>query len=272
VVNIAEDAYAGWNTHFIVVKNDPSSDEQPVFPGGCPIRNPTMDAAGALITSLNGIIFVGSVYGAGQIHETYLSLLTQYPNLRGIVFDLDNGEGRYYAGDAAGDPDVFYRLEQIAIGKAIRGTPKVERPVDRNLEMGQMFPASLKAQEYKTDLRLDKIYCDKKKLAALNKDSLVLNQLGFLGVGLVEPNGMIKIIRPDLHPYYLVIKYTRDYSQDPNVVARSWVAPCTKFTSYEERDEVENTVEINLIAEATYGVSLPGDYPNIFKYAPDTVP
>lgn len=255
-----------------MAKNDPSDDQAAVFPGGCPIRDPTMDVPGNLITSLNGVIFIGSIYGGGAIHETWLSLLTQYPNLVGLVFDDDTGEGRYYAGDAAGDPDIYYRPEQIAIGKVIRGTPRVERPVDRNLEMGQMYPASLKAQEYKTDLRIDKIYCDKKKLAALDKDSLVLNQLGFIGVGLVEPIGQTKLIRPDLQPYYIVIKYTRDYSQDANVVARSWISPCTKFTSYEERDEVENTVELNLTAESTYAYSFPIDFTRIFQYAPDTVP
>ena len=263
-----EDSYASWQTH-VIIRRNVAGPAQSTFSTGCPVRNPTVDASDR-VTSLNGIIFVGLRYGVGNNHYSFTTLLAAYPALVGIVINIDTGELREYIGDAAGDPDVCFSGEQIGFAKFRDSRWVTDREVEQNAELGEMYVADLKAQIYKHEIRGRKIYCDKKKLAALDKDSLVFNQEGMTGTGLVERDTLEKLVQSDLQDYYIVILYTKNKSADSDNVARCEISPCTKFNRFEKTAENERTTEITLDAKAVYAYSLPLDHSNIADYTPSS--
>ena len=249
-----QDEYMGWNTH-VIIKRQLHNPSQSDYSSGCPERNPTLDANG-VINSLNGICFVSLAYGVGP-NQSFAAFIAAAANFQGLIADLDTGEIRWYDGTEAGDEDIYFTPEQLAMGKIKRATPTLSRETEINDELGEMYAASIGANIYDPTLRLDKLYCDKKKLAAVDKDSPVLHQNGFLGAAVLERDQLLYLVQPDIQDYYLVILYTRDLGGDATVVARSWICPCMKFHRYETRHETRRSSEISLEAKGTYAYTVP---------------
>ena len=261
---MADDVYSAWQTYVIIERQEKAGVQQEYFSTGCPCRVPKVGAGGEIL-SLNGLVFISTALPAP--HNTYANFIANYANFVGWLVNTETGEMRYYDGTQA-DESEYWTAEQRAIGKTNRMNPKNARPVTYNKEMGQMFPASLSAHEHENSIRIEKLFCDKRKMSPSDRVSPVIEQLGFLGTGLVEKDSMLKLIQPDNQDYYMCIFYSLDYSGDADVFARVWISPCTFFESYEITGETENTVSIMLEAKSTYSYTIPLDHGNIVTNSP----
>jgi len=259
-----EDAYAGWNTYICIERQGVVAQDD-YFWSGCPARVPTQDALGNVI-ALNGIIFVESTLAVP--HSSFVALIAAYPTLTAWVQNVDTGELRYYDGTQVDDTE-FWTPMQRAIGKCKDFKITNKRTLERDKELGQISPASIKAHQYDVDITINKVFIDKRKKdpAAPDRTSPVWNQFGFGGPGVVERDTRLKLVQPDKQDYYMVILYTYDASSDVLNVARVTTSPCAMFESYEVTDETEKILMVRLVAQTTYTYNMPSDYGNIVTYA-----
>jgi len=251
-----DDAFAGYQTYIIIEKNN----------GECPIRDPVVDGNGNVVNE-NGVVFISAGFVAP--FTTWVALINAYPTLRSWVFDVDDGEGRYYDGTQAGDDTDFYPAEKRAAGKVENVTPANRRPMEKLPEIGEMYPATIKEGVYDATVTLRKVEIDKRKLAALSKTSAVDNQAGFGGAGLVEVN---EFVNTEKSNWYLVIVYHRDLSSDAANFARVKIYPCTKFSDISSIINATKTVTCDIRGLATYTKSIPDDEPNIEAYTQANAP
>lgn len=252
-----EDSHAGWQTYLIL-------EEQ--APGQCPIRDPVVDANGE-IRNMNGICYVGGPLLAPN--TTFAAFVAVFPIITSWIFDLDTGEGRYYA-NLGGAPVEYYTAEKRAIGKCQGVDLSNRRPTEEIPEIGEMYVADIKSQRFSAvNFTIRKLSIDKRKLAALDHTSLVVNQAGFRGDGVISVDEYIETLKSN---WYLMIEYVLDKGSDANNFARTRIIPCVKFSEIAVVDNTEETLKLTLTGKGTYLRPIPDDEGNVETYTQANAP
>jgi len=158
---------------------------------------------------------------------------------------------------------------QRAIGRVLDYKPAISRSVSELPEIGSQKPGALKANRMSNNMVLSKVWIDvpsvpvNNKVAQTSQDTPLYHQYNFRGEGVVNVNEFVKTLKQD---YHLVILYAEDLSSDTDVVAKTWIAPCTMFEDVAISTSVGAQVNARMTGIATYVVDLPTDKDNITVY------
>ena len=276
---MAEDTYAGYHCYLIIEKQGTNSDT-PALPQ-CPLPLDLIYDATPVTPNIvrqNGIMYISSTYtspfdtsGATPFSNILDGALTGDPALKGWVFNIDTGEGRYYDGTEAGDESIYWRPEQRAIGRIYNFKPKTDRPVNEMPEIGAMYPAALKSGRYSNSFSFDKTWIDKQKLshgtiaAPIDTRTIpVWNQYGSRGDGLVMVNEFVTTLKQN---YYLTIVYAVDNTNDANNIARVWLFPCSKYENIELDVNTDAPINASISGKATYCRAIPEDVVTTYTHS-----
>lgn len=265
---MASDAFISWNTYVLILRHLATETQSNDFEPGCPVRNPTLGTNDEIV-ALNGIVYVG-LSMATAAHQSFTTLIAAYNNLVAFVANVDTGELRFY-NNPAGDVDVFWAAEKLAIGKLQSFDYSNKREVTANFELGQKFSSDLKSGVHEVDIKFEKLYIDKKKIIPAIA-SPIANQYNFLGPEILEGGDMDDLIVPDEQSYYLIIMYELDKSGDTDNFGRIAIAPCCKVGEVSPSAPVKEIVKTSFSAKATYIYTLPRAPDNVQEYAIAGVP
>jgi len=234
----------------------------------CPLQyNSVYDGGGDLAIS-NGIVYVHSG-NTTQRYESFFEFIDFYNDYLGWVFDRETGEGRYYDGSENGNEDACWTPMQMAIGRVLDYKPMISRSVTEIPQIGGQKAAALKANRISNNLVLSKVWIDVPSVPIVQKAPdrsrtiPLYHQYNFRGEGVVNVNEFVKTLKQD---YHLVILYAMDLSSDSDVVAKTWIAPCTMFEEVSISASAGAPVNARMTGVATYVVDLPTDKDNIGVY------
>jgi len=252
-----EDSHAGWQTYLIL-------EEQ--APGQCPIRDPVTDANGN-IRNMNGVCFISALYLAPN--NNWANFIAAFPNIVSWVFDVDTGQGRFY-NNPGGVLATYWDPEKRALGKIQGLDISNRRPTEEIPEIGEMYVADIKSQRFSAvNFTIRKLSIDKRKLAAMSRTSLVVNQAGFRGDGVISVPEYIATLKSN---WYLLIEYIVDKDSDAANFARGRLLPCVKFSEIAIVDNTEETLKLTLTGKGTYLRPIPEDESNVETYTQANAP
>lgn len=256
-----DDTFAGWQTYLIIMKH--LGDGQNMV---CPWNKVSFDTSDNLV-QMNAIWYVNSGFDAPYTSFDLLAAAAPFDDLAIMVFDQNTGEGRYYDGTQAGDPDVFWPLEKCGIGKVQKPEPNLERPVEFIKAIGETWPVDAKEMQYEATLSFDKVWIPKRKFTP-DIDQPAVNQYGFEGSGLLLPGNLDDLIakNPKRLEWFLAVLYTLDATNDTTFHAQTIIYPCIKFESLRITGDATSAIMCSIAGKPLNMIKLPTDIDNIEGY------
>lgn len=253
-----EDSYSGWNCYVIVeALPDEDSEGNEICPYS-PVLTDDDTKDGNQVYR-NGVYYISSAYV--NPYNDWISTVT------GWQINVDTGEVRYYA--ASGADEEYFTPEQRAIGKVTEFSVSNERTLENHNSLGEYFIGDIKSTTHEVSIDIDKVFIDKKKLAAISRTSPLANQAGFAGSGLSERTLHWE---PVNGKWFFVMLYIKDASSDTDNVGRIIIMPCAKFEGYKPSFKNKEIITASMTGQARYAFCIPDDLPNIEEYTPTGTP